>query len=248
MHDVPGVPCRNYRVKSPEPPDDVRRIALGRGQYAYVDAADYEWLSQWHWRLHAGYAVRHEKGNKRIFMHRQIMRAPKGMVVDHFDGNPRNNYRSNLRICTPVENARNRARQDCAGSRFKGISLDRKTGKWVARVHFEGRYAYLGCFGDEVEAARAYDRAAAERFGVFARPNFPEDWPVERREEVHAQWLKANGRQKRVSPRARRARKPDVKRHKATSVRATRKARPARQTRGKAGRRSLRTRSKPARV
>jgi hypothetical protein len=214
LHDVPGVPCRNYRPKPAEPPGDIRRIPLGRGQYAYVDAADCEWLRQWNWRLHGGYATRYERG-KRIFMHRQIMQAPKGKIVDHIDGNPRNNYRSNLRICTPGENARNMGKRTGATSRFKGVCWHRKAGKWCAVIKFEGRRIWLGYFDDEVEAARVYDRAAVELFGLFARPNFPEDWPVERRQEAHAQWLKANGRRKAASPRARRTRKPGDKKRRA---------------------------------
>jgi hypothetical protein len=242
MHDVTGVPCRNYRPKPAEPLGDIRRIPLGHGQYAIVDAADYEWLNQWKWRVHGGYAMRYEK-HKKIFMHRQIMQAPKGMLVDHMDGNPRNNYRSNLRICTPGENARNGTKQTGTSSRFKGVCLRRRIGKWCAMIRFEGRRIYLGCFDDEVEAARAYDRAAVERFGVFARPNFPEDWPVERREEVHAQWLKANGGRKAASPKTRRTRKPRDKRCRSTAVRATR-----RKTRTATSRTPARRGRKPARA
>ena len=101
LHDVPGVPCRNYRPKPVLPQGDgVRLIPLGDGFYAYVDAADYEWLSRYTWHLHNGYAARREKG-RRIFMHREIMQPPKGMVVDHIDGNRINNCRFNLRVCTP---------------------------------------------------------------------------------------------------------------------------------------------------
>jgi len=223
MHDVPGVPCRNYRPKPAEPPGDIRRIALGRGRYAIVDAADYEWLSQWKWHLRGEYAARYEKDGRAIFMHREIMQAPKGMFVDHMDGTERNNCRQNLRICTPGENARNTAKQTGATSRFKGVCWQRHAGKWRAMIKFKGRCISLGYFDDEVEAARAYDRAAVERFGVFARPNFPEDWPLERRQEVHAQWLKANGRQKAASLKARKARKPRDKRRRATAVRAARR-------------------------
>ncbi len=227
MHDVPGVPCRNYQRKPAEPVGDIKRIPLGHGRYALVDAVDYEWLnrSRWHWLN--GYAARRERG-RRIFMHRQIMQAPRGVPVDHLDGSRAHNYRSNLRLCTRAENACNTAKRPGGSSQFKGVYFHRQTGKWHASIEFKGQHIYLGLFADEGEAARAYDRAAVERFGVFARPNFPEDWPLERRQEVHAQWLKANGRQKSGRPKAKRARKPGVKRCKATPVRtARRKARVA---------------------
>jgi hypothetical protein len=52
LHDVPGVSCRNYRPRPATPEgDQVRMIPRGDGFYAYVDAADYEWLSQWKWPL-----------------------------------------------------------------------------------------------------------------------------------------------------------------------------------------------------
>jgi len=223
LHDVPGVPCRNYERKPVEPPDDIRRIPLGHGKYAYVDAEDYEWLSQWKWRLRNGYAARRDGAGKTIFMHRQIMRAPEGRLVDHMDGNKRHNYRSNLRLCSSGENVHNAAKRAGTGSRFKGVYRHAKSGKWCAQIHFGGQPTHLGCFADEVEAARAYDRAAVERFGAFARPNFPEDWPVERRQEVHAQWLKANGRRKGARARAKCAGRSGGKGHKVTAVRPTRR-------------------------
>jgi hypothetical protein len=223
LREVPGVPCRNYQARPAEPPDDIRRIPLGRGKYAYVDAADYEWLSQWKWRLRNGYAMRFEKGGKVVLMHREIMQPPRGKIVDHWDGNRCNNYRANLRTCTRGENSCNAAKQAGASSRFKGVSWHRHIGKWYASIGFQRQSTFLGYFDDEVEAARVYDRAAVERFGVFARPNFPEDWPVERREEVHAQWLKANGRRKDARPKAKRADRPGGKGHGAAGGRATRR-------------------------
>ena len=106
LHDVPGVSCCNYRPKPAEPTgDSVRWIPLGDGFYAYVDAADYDWLSQWTWHMYEdGYPARYEKKRK-IYMHREIMQPPKGMVVDHIDANRANNCRFNLRVCTREENS-----------------------------------------------------------------------------------------------------------------------------------------------
>jgi hypothetical protein len=186
MREVPGVPCRNYRPKPALPGGaDVRLIPLGDGFYAYVDAADYQWLSQWQWHMHGGYAARREKG-KRVYMHRQIMHPRKDKLVDHVDGNRANNCRSNLRICNHKENQRNQRKQAGARSRFKGVYYDKRCSKWFAQCWYAGRLHALGFFGDQVEAARAYDRAAAERFGEFARLNFPEEWPPQRRLELRA--------------------------------------------------------------
>jgi hypothetical protein len=186
LHDVPGTPCRNYQPKPAEPDDTVRRIPLSNGQFVIVDAADYEWLSQYTWTMiAAGYAGRNEKG-KLVLMHRQIMNPPKGMVVDHIDGAILNNRRSNLRICTREQNVRNSAKRRRAASRYKCVGFDKKLGRWFARFRYKSMHLWLGYFDDEAEAARAYDRKAVEYFGEFARLNFPEEWPPERRQEVYA--------------------------------------------------------------
>jgi hypothetical protein len=65
-------------------------------------------------------------------MHRMIMRPPKGMVVDHINGNGLDNRRCNLRICTRQENARNRRKHADGKSRFLGVYLRGK--KWQAFV------------------------------------------------------------------------------------------------------------------
>jgi len=191
MHEVPGVPCRNYRPKSVVPQGDVRLIPLAEGFYAYVDAADYEWLSQWQWHMASGgYAARSVKG-RQIFMHREIMQPPEGMVVDHVDGNKANNCRFNLRVCTRRENQGNLPKQRGTRSRFKGVSYNKRRDKYFAQCDFGGQHRWLGFFDDEVEAARAYDHAAVEECGAFARVNFPQEWPLERRREVYANYQAA---------------------------------------------------------
>jgi len=76
--------------------EETRVIPLRCGLFAIVDAADYEWLSRYRWFLcGAGYAARHAPG-KTILMHREIMQAPAGMVVDHINGNRLDNRRCNL--------------------------------------------------------------------------------------------------------------------------------------------------------
>jgi len=186
LMEVPGVPCPNYRPRPPEPESNVKRIALDDGHYAIVDAADYEWLKQYNWHFLNGYAARRKKG-KTIYMHQEIMQPPEGMMVDHCNRNKLDNRRSNLRVCTNDQNSRNQGKKSGSFSRFKGVGYSKCRHKWYATLYFEGKAIWLGYFADEVQAARAYDRAAVEYFREFAHLNFPEEWPPERRQEIYAQ-------------------------------------------------------------
>ncbi|OHB79921.1 MAG: hypothetical protein A2Z25_07735 [Planctomycetes bacterium RBG_16_55_9] len=189
VHDVPGVACPNYQRKAKPPEGDaVRLIPLAGGGYAWVDAADYEWLSRYLWRARNGYPTRSEK-RRQITMHREIMQPPAGRLVDHIDGNRANARRSNLRVCNVAENQRNKRKKSNCLSRFKGVTYCRKTGKWKAGCRLKGQFYHLGYFDAEVEAARAYDYAAVKYFGEFARVNLPRQWPPERRTKVREEYL-----------------------------------------------------------
>jgi hypothetical protein len=186
MTDVhPSGTCRNFRPKQrppstrtepPPPPDDsVRYIALTHGQFAIVDTANYEWLSQWRWcaAKHANrkyYAKRYTtKGT--VFMHRQIMKTPPGMVVDHINGHSLDNREANMRNCDPQQNAYNKPPRG-RKSRFKGVYPCGD--KWEARIKHKGRQYNLGVFPTEIEAARARDAKARELEGEYAYINVPD--------------------------------------------------------------------------
>jgi len=94
--------------------------------------------------------------------------------VDHIDGNGLNNTRANLRICTYQQNVCN-CKSRGGDSKYKGISWDKRSKKWRAKIRYNSKDKHLGVFEDEIEAAREYDREAAKLFGEFAYLNFPED-------------------------------------------------------------------------
>lgn len=159
----------------------MKYVILTRGMKAKVDDADYESLAAHKWCVRSGkkgcYAIR--KANKRIVgMHNAIVNPPPGMVVDHINGDGLDNRRENLRACTPKENSRN-SRHGRGVSKFKGVQLRRNRGKrngrpcWIAVIRVDRQLIYIGQFDSEADAAEAYDRAAANYFGEFARPNFP---------------------------------------------------------------------------
>lgn len=167
------------RCKPPRPDKKgVRHIPLTKNRFAIVDERDYEELSRFKWCVSCTgrrklYACRME-GRRLVRMHRQILNAPAGKVVDHIDGNSLNNSRSNLRICTYSQNLCNRGKF-AGATRYKGVFHRKDRDKCYAKIKFEGKEHYLGLYDDPAEAARAYDRKARELHGPFARLNFPDE-------------------------------------------------------------------------
>jgi len=145
-----------------------------------VDDRDYESLFQFKWHAqktsYGGYvAVRNiPLGNgkrKIVYMHRQIMDAPVGMEVDHRNHNTLDNRRNELRVCTGSQNQHNTASKT-GSSQYKGVCWNKRSGKWVVYIWFDGKQWSLGYFTDEEDAAKAYDKAARELFREFAYCNF----------------------------------------------------------------------------
>lgn len=165
-------------------------IPLTLGLVARVDPEMVPILERelWHARKSkaAVYAVcRHSETRKLVPMHRFIMGNPEGMQVDHANGGTLDNRRANLRVCTHTENAQNarKMKNRETTSRYKGVYWNSVCKKWQAYIGADHKSTYLGVFRSEEAAARAYNRAALERFGEFASLNEVEDGPDEIPEE-----------------------------------------------------------------
>tara|TARA_R110000824_G_scaffold217121_2_gene403649 strand:+ start:61 stop:615 length:555 start_codon:yes stop_codon:yes gene_type:complete len=114
-------------------------------------------------------------GQTCLQLHRLIMNTPKGMHTDHINGDPLDNRKENLRICTGAENQRNKGPQKNNTSGFKGVYWHKGSKKWSAQVAYNKKNIYIGCFKDKEEAARAHDAKAKELHGEFAYLNFPDE-------------------------------------------------------------------------
>lgn len=149
----------------------MKKLTLTKGKYTIVDDDDYEYLSKVKWKYHDGYAIRNvsSKGTHRMeIMHRVIMSAPKGFVVDHINGDTMDNRKENLRLATVGQNAYNSKPQQGRSSKYKGVTFSKRYQKWKAQITARKSLKFLGYFADELEAARAYNKAAEELFGEFA--------------------------------------------------------------------------------
>ncbi|MHA2067868.1 MAG: HNH endonuclease, partial [Candidatus Thorarchaeota archaeon] len=151
-------------------------------KYAIVDPDDYDRLSKYKWYAtrseHTFYARRTDlTGRKRriIRMHREIIKVPDGMFVDHINHNGLDNRKANLRLATRAQNNYNRRRFRSPGSnsKFKGVSWSRYRNLWRARIGVNGKRKNIGYFQSQIEAAKAYDKAAKKYHKEFAVLNFP---------------------------------------------------------------------------
>jgi hypothetical protein len=160
---------------APTPVEGARWIPLTRGKFALVDEADYVWLSQRKWCAHKQirkgvvywYVIAATKKPK-PYMHRLIVGASRGQLVDHKNGDGLDNRRENLRVATRAQNAMNR--QPTRG-RVVAKGVNQVGERWYAAITVRGRRKHLGSFASERAAAQAYDDAAKKHFGEFARVN-----------------------------------------------------------------------------
>lgn len=149
----------------------MKKISLNRGEYTLVDDKDFDLVIKTRWYLHESkngkkYAYANSGNKTSILLHRLIMNPPRGLEVDHINGNGLDNRRKNLRICTHAENNRNKGLQSNNTSGYKGVSWN--MGQWCAQVYKNNKRVYSKRFKDIKEAAKAYNTQAIKYYGEFA--------------------------------------------------------------------------------
>lgn len=164
----------------------MKAIQLTNGYIALVDDDDFDYLNKWKWQaikckggyVYATRGFYKEKGKvRKIMMHREIMKTPKGMVCDHSDHNTLNNQKSNLRNCSYSNNSMNKTSQKGSSSKYLGVHVNKQKYKgkvysyWRAQIMVDKKKVTIGSFKSELEAAAAYDCMANKYFGDFANKN-----------------------------------------------------------------------------
>lgn len=155
----------------------MKYIQITKEARAIVDDEDYEKMSQYSWYLSKGYAYRNQylgggKKNQRqkhFAMHREIMAVSPGIYIDHKNGNPLDNRKSNLRPCTQSQNSANQKLRSNNTSGHKGVYWSKVAGKWMAYIKVNYKRINLGYYVDIEDAIKAYEIASKNYFGKFAR-------------------------------------------------------------------------------
>lgn len=153
----------------------MKEIKLTRGKVLLIDDEDFDWLSQHKWSYNGRYVSGRVDGVN-LKVHRFILNAPDGMEVDHINLNVCDNQRSNLRLVNRSQNMINVGKRSNNKAGYKGVSAS--TGNyrnpWAACLGYNNKILHLGYFKTPRQAAMAYDMAARDLFGEYAKLNFPD--------------------------------------------------------------------------
>lgn len=169
---------------------NAKRIPLSKGLFAWVSEEDFDRVSKYKWHANLtktkrgdfyyarGWIPKEEvnssatlsqKGTLRhILLHRFVLNLPDEIRVDHEDLDCLNCTRSNLRVATNAENL--------ANSKVKGKAFYKGVGRISINCYEVVALWKVGlpyCFKEPIQAAKAYDDYAREKYGKFARLNFP---------------------------------------------------------------------------
>jgi hypothetical protein len=167
-------------VVLPEPESEVVYVPLTQGQFARIDESEayktkpYLWGTMFNKETGTYYAVAHTKNEDgmrtKIYMHQLILEPREGFWTDHIDRKKTlDNRKSNLRYATPAENAWNTGPRSTNTSGYKGVTWDKRRGKWKAQISVNGRHYNLGHYPSKEDAYAAYCAAAIKYHGEFAR-------------------------------------------------------------------------------
>lgn len=137
----------------------------------YFDLDDYDKIKDICWYAHK----MNNNGYIRIYgenceTHKQVSMAQVicGDWMDHIDRNTFNNKKTNLRPCTPLENAQNKSIQRNNTSGITGVTWESDRKKWKAFIRIDGEDKRLGNFTNKEDAIRTRLEAEAKYYGEFA--------------------------------------------------------------------------------
>jgi hypothetical protein len=104
------------------------------------------------------------------YLHRFITECPPGMTVDHRNGTESrlDNRNTNLRVCTQAQNNMNKLERSDNTSGFRGVSLNKKLGKYEAYIHVGGKKLILGYFKELTDAINERCKAEIKYYGEFS--------------------------------------------------------------------------------
>lgn len=142
------------------------------------DKEDYDKIKDYCWRVNdSGYLQTMDfNTGKMIGFHRLVLglcdnEKYKHMDVDHINGNPLDNTKSNLRIVTRSQNNMNRSLQTNNTSGVTGVYWNKKKLKWCAQIGLNGSHIHLGYYDNFVDAVESRKLGEERYFKEYSYDN-----------------------------------------------------------------------------
>lgn len=176
----------------------------------FIIDSEHKFLLNDTWHLSkSGYILRNKDLTK---LHRVVIKAKKGEIVDHIDRNKLNNSISNLRIANHNENIHNQVKRKNTKNSYKGVKFIPESNTYESRCRMNGLDLHLGTYSCEISAGYAYNKKALElsSFACVNEFNLPEEYlekilishrrtyPISEKKSIYPNvfWGKKRGRMK----------------------------------------------------
>jgi hypothetical protein len=162
-------PIRPIRIEG-----NLAYVPLTQGLEAIIDAKDAKLVKHRNWFASVNGRNRYALSKlptecKPISIHRFLMKPEEGYVIDHINGDGLDNRRENLRLANSAQNAWNSRIAKNNTSGFKGVTFNKREGRWRAKISHDGKRINIGTYDTAELASAAYEGAARALFGAYAR-------------------------------------------------------------------------------
>ena len=147
-------------------------IKLTQGYSTIVDDKDFYIVKKYKWHAENHLESIRVYGwvdGKSVTLSNLLLNPQKGMEVDHINGNPLDNRRENLRVCTHAENMFNKKIYKNNSSGIKGIYFDNRKNRWCAQLIKNNKKVFRKTYKSKTEASEGYKNAAHLYFGKYER-------------------------------------------------------------------------------
>ncbi len=144
-------------------------LFLNKDYYCLISVEDFDKVTKFKWFLNKGKTCWYARRTKKpyIFLHKYLIPCGKPLVVDHINGNPLDNRRDNLQVCSQSYNVRKGIKRPNTSSKYKGVCYCKRDRNWCASIKIKNKSIHIGKYKTELEAGNAYNEYLEKNKELF---------------------------------------------------------------------------------
>lgn len=142
-----------------------------KGEPFYFDLDDYDKVKEYYWRSDSNGYLKSRNKDRDVYLHRHLMKEDlqENLVVDHINGNPKDNRKENLRVTTQGQNSYNHKKRNNNTSGVTGVCFNKNKMKWQATIKYNKKQIFLGYFKEFDDAVKTRKEAEEKYFKEYRR-------------------------------------------------------------------------------